>query len=313
VAQYSVYARVSPEDKIRIVEAWQEYNDVVAMTGDGVNDAPALKAADVGVAMGISGTEVAKSAADMVLTDDNFSTIVDAVHKGRDVFSNIRKTIYFLTVCNFSEIIIMLGAQIAGWGMPLTPIMLLLINVLGDGIPGIQLAREKSDPKIMTRKPIGRNESLFEGMYFVITCQTIAFAVVGWIAYYLGTHVVLSETRDPSHILGQTMAFLVIGWTSIIHIFTVRSRKSVFKRTLRDNPHLVISVIVMLIVFALFVIVPSFAGVFGMVCIGINHWFVVGGLTLVPTVIAEIGKFADERNYRIQRRRRLVRCEQLDV
>lgn len=151
VTRYSVYARVSPENKIRIVEAWQERDAVVAMTGDGVNDAPALKAADVGVAMGQTGTEVAKSASDMILTDDNFTTIVDAVDEGRNVYSNIRKVIYFLLVCNISEIVGMLFAQIAGWGKLVTPVLLLLINILGDGVPGLYLARETSDPRIMSR------------------------------------------------------------------------------------------------------------------------------------------------------------------
>ncbi|MCL2319639.1 MAG: HAD-IC family P-type ATPase, partial [Treponema sp.] len=160
---FSVYARVTPSDKIRIVQAWQRRNNVVSMTGDGVNDAPALKAADVGVAMGINGTEVAKSASDMVLVDDNFATIVGAVAEGRNVFSNIRKLIYFLIVCNISEVVIMLFAQIARWGMPVTPVMLLLVNVLGDGIPGMALAKEKSDPRIMVRRPIERNESFFGG------------------------------------------------------------------------------------------------------------------------------------------------------
>ena len=310
VGKYSVYARVSPEDKIRIVEAWQEHDDVVAMTGDGVNDAPALKAADVGVAMGIAGTEVSKSAADMVLTDDNFRTIVDAVREGRNVFSNIRKTIYFLLVCNFSEIVIMLGAQLAHWALPLTPIMLLLINVIGDGIPGLQLAKEKSDPKIMNRHPISRNESLFEGLYFVIAVQTIAFSIVGLAAYYLGTYVAVSQTHSPTHAIGQTLCFLVVGWTSILHIFTVRSRQSVFKRTLRDNPPLVISVVAMIVLFASFVIIPPFAKIFGMTAIGVEHWLIAAALTIVPTVVAEIGKFTDNYSDRIQHKKRFVCHEQ---
>lgn len=307
VAQYSVYARVSPDDKIRIVEAWQEHDDVVAMTGDGVNDAPALKAADVGVSMGITGTEVAKSASDMILIDDNFSTIVEAVHKGRDVFSNIRKTVYFLLVCNFSEIIIMLGAQLIGWQLPLTPIMLLLINVLGDGIPGIQLAYEKSDPRIMQRHPIGRDESLFKGLQFVIVQQIIAFVVVTWVGYYIGTFVSISASYLPTHAIGQTLSFLIVGWTSIVHIFTVRSRQSIFKRTVKDNPRLVISAVGMIALFALLVIVPSFAEIFGMVTISIKHWLIVIGLSLVPSIVAEIGKFVQNSSEMRQHKRRLVR------
>ncbi|MCL2747992.1 MAG: cation-translocating P-type ATPase, partial [Oscillospiraceae bacterium] len=310
VAQYSVYARVSPEDKIRIVEAWQEHDEVVAMTGDGVNDAPALKAADVGVAMGIAGTEVAKSAADMVLTDDNFSTIVEAVRKGRDVFSNIRKTVYFLLVCNFSEIVIMLGAQLMGWGMPLTPIMLLLINVVGDGIPGMALAREKSDPRIMQRNPIRRDESLFSGLQFVIGKQIISFVLVAWVAYYLGAtaDIASGAIRSIAEVspLGQTMTFLVVGWTSILHIFTVRSRNSVFRRTIKDNPRLALSAVAMVALFALLVLVAPVAAVLGMVPIDGAHWLDVAGLSLVPTATAEIGKLIQNSIESLRYRRRLV-------
>jgi len=296
VTQYSVYARVSPEDKIRIVEAWQEHDEVVAMTGDGVNDAPALKAADVGVAMGVAGTEVAKSAADVILTDDNYSTIVEAVHKGRGVFSNIRKTVYFLLVCNFSEIVLMLGAQLFAWGMPLTPIMLLLINVLGDGIPGISLAREKSDPRIMRRTPIGRNESLFQGLHFVIIKQIIAFVAVGWVAFLLGANVVLSSTHPPSEKLGQTMCFLVVGWTSILHIYTVRSRRSIFRRTLLDNPRLSYSALSMIALFGLFVLIGPVGVHFGLTTLGLDHWLIVIGLSVIPTITAELGKFFMNRS-----------------
>ena len=307
IDQYSVYARVSPEDKIRIVEAWQEMGEVVAMTGDGVNDAPALKAADVGVSMGISGNDVAKSASDMILTDDNFSTIVTAAHKGRDVFSNIRKTIYFLVVCNFSEIIIMLGAQMMGWAMPLTPIMLLLINVLGDGIPGLHLAKEKSDLRIMKRKPIGRNESLFEGLRSPIATQTAAFVIVSLIGFYIGANMAVSAGLIPSVKIGQTMCFLIVGWTSILHIFTVRSRKSIFKRTIRDNPKLAISAFAMIILFAILVAIPPLGSIFGMTAIGPSHWITVIYLSLIPITVSEIGKLISNRNDKNQYKHRLVR------
>lgn len=308
IRQYSVYARVSPEDKIRIVEAWQENDEVVAMTGDGVNDAPALKAADVGVAMGIAGTEVAKSASDMVLTDDNFATIVDAVHEGRNVFANLRKTVYFLLVCNLSEIIIILGAQMIGWGTPVTPVLLLLINVIGDGIPGLHLAREKSDPKLMDRRPIGRDESFFGGgMMQVIIQQTLAFTLVTWVGYYLGAFVNLSDRIVSYHSVGQSVAFLILGWTSILHIFTVRSRTSVFRRALWDNPPLVISALAMLALFAALVAIPALGGIFGLVGIGARHWLIATGLSLIPTIVAEIGKWGDEIGRQRQYRRRIVR------
>lgn len=296
IHHYSVYARVSPEDKIRIVEAWQENGEVVSMTGDGVNDTPALKAADVGVSMGRTGTEVAKSASDMVLTDDNFATIIDAVSEGRNVYSNIRKTIYFLLVCNISEIVIMLVAQLRGWGIPVTPIMLLLVNVLGDGIPGLYLARERSDPRLMDREPIRRDEGFLSGgLLTVIIQQTIACSAVVLIGYYIGTFRVLPGNLGPSQAVGQTVAFLILGWTSILHLFTVRSRKSIFKRTLRDNPPVVYSTMAMIVVFSFLAAVPSVGKIFDLTAIGGYHWLIAAGLSLIPTIVAEIGKFIDNQ------------------
>jgi len=296
IHHYSVYARVSPEDKIRIVEAWQENGEVVSMTGDGVNDTPALKAADVGISMGQSGTEVAKSASDMVLTDDNFATIIDAVSEGRNVFSNIRKTVYFLLVCNISEIVIMLVAQLKGWGIPVTPIMLLLVNVLGDGIPGICLSKDTSDPRLMDREPIRRDEGfLAGGLLKVIIQQTIACSVVVLIGYYIGTFRALPGMEAPSQAIGQTVAFLVLGWTSILHLFTVRSRKSVFKRAVMDNPPVLYSTVGMIAVFSFLVAFPPIGKIFGLTAIGSYHWLLATGLSLIPTVVAEIGKLIDNQ------------------
>lgn len=303
---YSVYARVSPEDKIRIVQAWQDRGAVVAMTGDGVNDAPALKAADVGVAMGINGTDVAKGASDMILTDDNFATIIDAVGEGRNVFSNIRKVMYFLLVCNISEIVVMLGAQLIGWGAPVTPIMLLLINVLGDGVPGIWLAWERSDPRIMDRRPIAREESFFGGgIMEVIIQQTIVFSVVAWVAYYCGAFREVAAGFAPSHGIGQTMTFLVLGYTSIVHVFTVRSRKSVFRRTVRDNLPILYSAVGMMAAFAALVLIRPLGDLFGFTALGLNHWLIVLGLTVVPTLVAEYEKFWDNRKFKNMEKNRV--------
>ncbi|MCL2842347.1 MAG: cation-translocating P-type ATPase [Oscillospiraceae bacterium] len=303
VTEYSVYARVSPEDKIRIVEAWQEHDEVVAMTGDGVNDAPALKAADVGIAMGITGTEVSKSAADMILIDDNFATIVDAVQEGRNVFSIIKKLIYFLIVANFAEVTIILGAFMFGWGAILSPIMILLVNVLADGIPGLRLAQEVSDPRIMNRAPIGRMESFFGGgLLFVIAKQAISFVAVTWVAYYVAAFVNISSFIAPSHQVGQTAAFVTLGFVAISHIFTARTRKSMFKKSFRKNFPLTLAALSMYAAFVLFAILPPFQFLFELVPMGIEHWLMIVGLAIVPTIVAELGKLhariAEKKAYR---------------
>jgi magnesium-transporting ATPase (P-type) len=303
IRNFSVYARVSPEDKIRIVKAWQENGEVVAMTGDGVNDAPALKAADIGVAMGKSGTEVAKGASDMILTDDNFTTIVEAVSEGRNVYGIVKKVIYFLLVCNLSEIIIMLFGQMAGWGIILTPVMLLLINILGDGIPGINLAKEESDPSLMNNKPINRNESFFsDGLLFLILRQTVFCATAVLAGYYAGAFVNLSDTVLPSAEIGQTLAFLVCGWTSILHIFHVRSSKSVFKTPIRNNIPLASSAAMMILIFGLMAALPI-GKIFGLTSISGTHWLIVFALSLLPTLAREIFTLIDNVPFMKERRR----------
>jgi magnesium-transporting ATPase (P-type) len=249
--------------------------------------------------MGINGTEVAKSASDMILTDDNFATIVEAVSEGRKVFSNIKKLVYFLIVCNISEIIVMIFGQVSSWGVPVTPIMLLIINVLADGIPGMALANDGSDPRIMTRKPIGREESFFaSGFLEVIIQQTIMCSIVVLAAFYIGKFVQIPGAAEPSHLAGQTMAFLVLGWTSLFHLFTVRSRISVFKRTLKDNPQLAINAGLMFIMLAGLVAIPPIASALEFVPLSGYQWLISFGITLLPITVAEYGKFWDNVKYR---------------
>jgi len=328
VKHFSVYARVSPEDKIRIVQAWKRHGHVVAMTGDGVNDAPALKGADVGVAMGIAGTEVAKSAADMILTDDNFTSIVSAVVEGRNVFANIRKLVYFLIVCNFAEITVMLFGSIAGWGLPVTPIMLLIINVLADGIPGLALAKEEADPRIMDRKPFARNESFFAGgLLQVVIRQTIVTAIVTLAAFYIGKYTNIGGTFDDvsrwyhfgsSHInymrvtdpvaynmqmaYGQLMAFLTLGWASIIHIFTARSRKSAFATSFLKNKQMTFSALALAISLAVLALIPvvHYHILYTSYAVMLNgwHWLFAFVLCFGPIVVAEYGKYWD--NYKFK-------------
>jgi magnesium-transporting ATPase (P-type) len=210
----------------------------------------------------------------------------------------VKKVIYFLLVCNLSEIIVMLFGQMSGWGLILSPVMLLLINILGDGIPGINLAKEESDLSLMNNKPINRNESFFSAdMMRLILRQTVFCSVAVIAGYYVGAFLNLSETVLPSAQIGQTMAFLICGWTSIVHIFHVRSSKSVFKTSIRNNKSLVGSAAMMILVFWLMVLSPSVGKLFGLTPITGIHWWIVIGLTLLPTVAREIGMLIDNASF----------------
>lgn len=293
VKDLSVYARVTPEDKIRIVKSWQRTGAVVAMTGDGVNDAPALKASDVGCAMGITGTDVAQSASDMILTDDNFATIVDAVSQGRSVYQNIRKAINFLLSCNVSEIFIVLIAMLVGWGAPFTAVQLLFVNVVADGLPGFALGREPAEKGIMNEAPIPKNEGIFaRGLLQKIAINATIFTIVTLFGYYLGSYVdTISPWVDAGQEVGQTVAFLVLAYSSILHVFNVRSSQSIFKVNLATNKSLLEMAVLSLVITTVIALLPFTQELFGLVHVSLNHWLLVGFLSVVPVAVNELIKF----------------------
>jgi len=290
VRNVSVYARVSPEDKIRTVQAWEAHGEVIAMTGDGVNDAPALKAADVGVAMGIAGTEVSKNAADMVITDDNFATIVDAISEGRTAYDNIRKTVYFLLSVNFAQIFIMLSGMIV-WGYaPIVAVQILLINVVSDGIPGFFLAFEKAEEGVMKRKPLPKNAGIFANQLgFKIAQRSATFAILTLLAFYIGSNVQVGS-QIPSNAVGVSMAFITLSWASVINIFNIRSEKSIFKIGFLSNRAVFLAALASMTITAIVGLVPFIANVFQVVPLDIEHWLIVAGLSAMQLVSCEIIK-----------------------
>lgn len=290
IEKISVYARVSPKDKLRIVKSWQNKGQIVAMTGDGVNDAPSLRAADVGTAMGISGTEVSKSASDIILADDNFSTIVSAIREGRRVYANIKKTIYYLLSANIAEILTMLIGAIIGWGLPFNGIQLLYINVLADGIPGFGISREEADDHIMQQDPIGVTESLFSrGVSRSIAICSAAFIVVSLIGFGIGRFLTI-DGLTPSHQLGQTMAFIVLTLSSTINVYNARSNESIFKVGIIKNKMILITTIISLSITVLFTHIPFLMNILDITSLSMIHWFIVIILSLFTVFIIEISK-----------------------
>ena len=285
IHRYRVYARVTPADKIRIVKAWQKRGDVVAMTGDGVNDAPALKAADIGCAMGITGTDVAKGAADITLMDDNFSTIVTAAKEGRGIYDNIRKAVSFLLSCNLGEILTVFIAILLWRQTPLLPIQLLWINLVTDSLPALALGVEPPEADIMNRKPRSRTESLFSGGAGIgAVWQGGMFAILTLIAYYLGSIV----WNNPP--LGATMAFATLALGQLVHAVNMRSSHSLFRIGLLSNPSMIGAFFGSLALLLAVLLIPGVQDVFSLVPMGLTAWGIVLSLAIAPLVIMEIYK-----------------------
>ncbi len=296
VAQISVYARVSPENKIRIVKAWQRKGQVVSMTGDGVNDAPALKAADIGCAMGITGTDVAKGAADMTLTDDNFATIVDAVKEGRGIFENIRKVVGFLLSTNLAEVLVVfistvILGYIAGLGNPFIPIQLLWINLVTDSLPAVALGMEAVENDIMYQKPKAKNESLFSHGLGVKIGLNGFLLTLTTLAGYIFAAIAMKDTSGAlNHTAGSTMAFMVLAMSQLVQALNMRSSHSLFKVGFFSNKTMNISLLVCTALTAFVLFVPGVVSVFGMMTLEWWMYLIGLGLSLLPILVMEIAK-----------------------
>ena len=284
IENISVYARVSPENKIRIVKAWQRKGQVVSMTGDGVNDAPALKAADIGCAMGITGTDVAKGAADMTLTDDNFATIVEAVREGRGIYANIKKVVGFLLGTNIGEVITVFVAMLLWHKTPLLSMQLLWINLVTDSMPAIALGMEAVESDVMERKPKPKNEGIFaHGLGVRVVLQGIMFAALTLIGFKLGEN--MTGTLEG----GQTMAFIILALSQVVQSFNMRSEHSIFKIGVFSNKKLNGAAFISTLLVAVVLFTPLRVA-FGLVLLPAKLYLIAIGLILVPVLTMELSK-----------------------
>ena len=284
VGHIAVYARVSPENKIRIVKAWQRKGQVVSMTGDGVNDAPALKAADIGCAMGITGTDVAKGAADMTLTDDNFATIVEAVREGRGIYANIRKVVGFLLGTNIGEVITVFTAMLLWHKTPLLSMQLLWINLVTDGMPAIALGMEAVEADVMEKKPKPKEEGIFaHGLGIRVVLQGFMFALLTLIGFRIG------EMATGCLEGGQTLAFMVLALSQVVQSFNMRSDHSLFRIGFFSNKNLNWAALASLLLVALVLFTPLRTA-FGLILLPVEIYLAGLGLILVPLVVMELSK-----------------------
>ena len=286
VFDYRIFARVSPEHKVKIVKAFQQRGRVVAMTGDGVNDAPALKSADIGCAMGKNGTEVAQSAADMVLTDDNFSTIVAAVREGRGIYQNIRKTIHFLLSCNIGEILVVFAAFLLRVPTPLLAIQLLWVNLVTDSFPALALGVDPIQRDVMNAPPHRRDEGIFAGgMGFSVAVEGCLVGALALLAYTLGRVFFDADPANP--VTGRTMAFCVLSLSQLVHSFNMRSEHSVFRLGIFSNRKLVAACGLCAFLMVSVVLFPPLAALFKTTALTGFQWLLVAVLSLCPLLVVE--------------------------
>lgn len=297
-----VFARVSPEHKVRIVKAFKKKDNIVAMTGDGVNDAPSLKAADIGIAMGITGTDVSKGASDMVLTDDNFATIVKAVKEGRYIYNNIQKSIFFLLSCNLGEIFCIFLAISLGWAAPLLPIHILWINLITDTLPALALGTDMGDPEIMKEKPRNTKDSLFKGSMSSIILNGILIGTLTLLAFVIGIRInsghsplfpiIPTGVSATALTHGRTMAFIVLSVSQLVHSLNLRSKtKSIFSLGLFSNKYLIGAIFIGLFLQNIVIAVPFLATTFKVNPLNLKDWSVVVILCIMPLLINEIAKY----------------------
>lgn len=297
VKQYTVFSRVSPQDKVRIVRALKSQGNIVSMTGDGVNDAPSLNAADIGVAMGITGTDVAKGAADMILTDDNFATIVDAIEQGRNIYNNIKKSVIFLLTCNLGEVVTMFATLLVGWEVPLIATQLLWINLITDSLPAVALGMDPGDPEVMKEKPRDPKESFFAGGGILravgggllIAALTI-FAF--WYGYYEHDASPFDHSVKPDVVeYARTMAFMVLVSCQLFYSLAVRSsRKSIFQIGIFSNKYLIGAIVLGLLLQFLIISIKPVQEAFKLQMLDRNGWIVAILLGLVPLIVNELIK-----------------------
>ena len=290
IQKFTVFARVTPEHKVRIVKAWQKNGAVVAMTGDGVNDSPALKSADIGIAMGKGGTDVAKNAADMILVDDNFVTIVDAVKQGRNIYDNIRKAIHFLIATNIGEIVTIFMGLVLGLQSPLLAIQLLWINLVTDSLPAIAIGLETPEKDIMERKPMDSKKGIFaDGLWSKIILEGIMIGMLTLIAFSIGNKYYGVE-------VGRTMAFISMGLLELVHSFNIKSEKSIFKVGILENKFLIGSFILGIFVQTIVVFIPALANIFNVTNLTGVQWGITLGISLLPIPIMELQKKVNREN-----------------